>query len=198
MSQAEGHPPSAAPGPPQPSLTHGALRLRPTTTADCDFVVEAESHPEAARYVEQWSAQRHRRCIDSHGGAHWIIEHRGVPIGFAILEGTDDPDRSLLLRRIVIASRGRGHGRGALLLLARYCFEVLGFHRLWLYVAVGNRRAHGLYRRLGFVEEGIARECARHGERYTSMHVMSLLDREFHGWLARHRPQRPAPRAGQP
>lgn len=192
MPQATGHPPPPAAAPPQPRLSHGALGLRPTTGADCEFVVDAESHPEAARHVGQWSAERHRRCIDSHSGVHWIIEHRAVPIGFAILEGADDPDRSLLLRRIVIASRGRGHGRGALLLLARYCFEVLGFHRLWLYVAVGNRRAYGLYRRLGFVEEGVARECSREGERYTSMHVMSLLDREYQDWLQRSRRRPPA------
>ena len=190
-----GGPPAA---PPQPSLGQGALRLRPTALADCEFVREAESHPDAVRYVEQWSVQRHRHCIESRSGVHWIIEHRGAPVGYAILEGADDPDRSLLLRRIVIASRGRGHGRAAVLLLARYCFEVLGFHRLWLYVAVGNRRAYNLYRRLGFVEEGVARECSRHGDRYTSMHVMSLLDREFHDWLERHRRRPPAPGSSQP
>ncbi len=182
--------PGADPAAAAPRLGLGALALRPTAPADCDFVLAAESHPDAARYVEQWSAARHRRCIASHGAAHWIIEHSAVPIGYAILEGVDDPDRSVLLRRVVIASRGRGHGRGALLLLERYCFEVLGFHRLWLYVAQGNRRAYNLYRRLGFVEEGLARECARHGERYTSMHVLSLLDREYAQWLAAQRGQR--------
>lgn len=173
-------------------MVQGALALRASTPADCDFVLAAESHPDAASCVEQWSAARHRRCIASHGAAHWIIERSGAPIGYAILEGAGDPDRSLLLRRIVIAGRGRGHGRGALQLLARYCFEVLGFHRFWLYVAVDNRRAYGLYRRFGIVEEGIARECARHGDRYISMHVMSLLDREYAAYRA-GRSRRPQP-----
>ena len=168
---------------PQPRLGLGPLALRPTTPADCEFVVAAESRAGAAPWVEQWSVPRHRRCIASHDTAHWIIERAGTPIGYAILEGTDDPDRSLLLRRVVIAS---------------YCFEVLGFHRLWLYVAVGNRRAGNLYRRLGFVVEGIARECARHGERYTSMHVMSLLDREYAAWLAAQRRRQPRRGSTQP
>lgn len=164
---------------PQPRLARGRLALRATTLADCDFVVAAESHPRAAPYVGQWSVDRHRACITGTSGVHWIIEAGGDPIGYAILQGADDPDHSLLLRRLVIASPGRGHGRDAVRLLARYCFETLAFHRLWLYVAVDNPRAHRLYQGLGFVEEGIARECVFEGDRYSSMHIMSLLDREY-------------------
>ena len=162
-----------------PSLKRGGLALRPTTPADCDFVVTVEQHPDNAAHVEQWSADEHRRALERPGVRHWIIEHRGAAVGYAILEDADDPNGSALLRRIAIVSKGRGHGRSAVLLVARYAFESLGVHRLWLTVAVDNRRAHGLYRRLGFVEEGVARESVRKGDGYASMHVLSLLDREF-------------------
>ncbi len=166
--------------PPQPTMLGDSLTLRATTDADCAFVVTAETEPNAAPYVGQWSVERHQRCFDDPDSAHWIIEAAGEAVGFAVLEGTDDPDHSVLLRRIVITDPGSGYGSQAVQLLARYAFEVIGFHRLWLYVAVGNERAYELYRRLGFVQEGVARECMREADGYRSMFILSLLDRECH------------------
>ena len=50
---------------------------------------------------------------------------------------------------------------------------------MWLHVAPENRRAGALYERLGFVEEGIARECVRKADGYASMRVLSLLEAEY-------------------
>ena len=165
--------------PEQHRITRGAMSLRPTTSADLDFVVAVERHPDNAAHVEQWTSDWHRQALERPSTRHWIIEHTGHAVGYALLEGADDPNASLLLRRIAIVSKGHGHGRAAVLLVARYCFEELGFHRLWLTVAPGNRRALNLYRRLGFVKEGIARESVRKGDTFVSMHVFSMLDREY-------------------
>jgi len=173
--------------PPQPVLQRGRVTLRPSTRADCDFVVSVESHPENARFVGQWPPERHLECMTSADSLHWIVESGHLPIGYAVLEDADDPNRSLLLRRIAIAGKGRGHGSAALRLVARYCFEVLGFHRLWLYVAVDNKRAYRWYLKHGFVEEGIARDCERRGEQYVSMHVLSILESEYRDTLGRPR-----------
>ncbi len=172
-------PASSAGAAPRTPLKQGRLCLRPTTPADCPFVVSVERHPDNVPHVEDWSEEQHRAALDRPGIAHWIIEHNGLAVGYAVLEGTEDPNASLLLRRIAIVSKGRGIGRGALLLIARFCFDVLGFHRLWLNVATGNRRAFNVYRRLGFVEEGVARESVRVGDRFISMRVLSMLDREY-------------------
>ncbi len=167
--------------------------MRPSTRADCDFVVSVESHPENARFVGQWPPECHLECMTSADSLHWIVASGSHPIGYAVLEDADDPNRSLLLRRIAIAGKGRGHGSAALRLLARYCFEVLGFHRLWLYVAVDNKRAYRWYLKHGFVEEGIARDCERRGEQYVSMHVLSILESEYRNTLGRPRSRaRPA------
>ena len=165
-------------GDPDP-VRQGTLSLRATSPEDCAFVVSVEQHPDNAPHIGQWTEAQHESALRAAGIAHWIIEHRNQPIGFVILEGTDNPDDSLLLRRIAIASKGRGHGRTAVMLAARYCFDVLGFHRLWLNVSPRNRRARNLYRKLGFVEEGIARESVKEGDTYTSMHVFSMLEQEY-------------------
>lgn len=165
------------------------MALRPTRPEDCPFVLAVERHPDNARYVGQWSAARHRACIDSPGWVHAIIEETGTPVGYVVLQDADDPDGNLLLRRIAISRKGGGRGRAALILVMRYCFEVLGFHRLWLYVSEHNKRALRLYLGLGFVIEGTARECAREGDRRYSMHILSLLADEYrlHLATARHR-----------
>lgn len=165
------------------------MALRPTRPEDCPFVLAVERHPDNARYVGQWSAARHRACIDSPGWVHAIIEETGTPVGYVVLQDADDPDGNLLLRRIAISRKGGGRGRAALILVMRYCFEVLGFHRLWLYVSEHNKHALRLYLGLGFVIEGTARACAREGDRRYSMHILSLLAHEYrlHLATARHR-----------
>jgi RimJ/RimL family protein N-acetyltransferase len=182
-------------GPPQPRLTRGRVSLRPSTPDDCQFVLGVESHPENAEHVGQWPPERHMACMSSADSVHWIVEGDGRRIGYAVLEDADDPNHSLLLRRIAIAGKGRGYGSGALRLVARYCFEVLEFHRLWLYVAVDNRRAYRWYRKLGFQQEGIARDCDRTKDGYRSMYILSMLEGEYREKM-RKKPAGASPQPG--
>ena len=170
-----------AKAPPQPVLTGRRLRLRSTGESEIGFVVDLEHNPENVDYIEQWSPGDHRHCIRTADCTHWIIEegHSADPVGFVVVEGHCDPNDCLLLRRLVIARKGRGFGKEAAALLAHYCFEVLASHRLWLTVLKGNEPARRLYRRLGFVTEGVSRESVKEGDHYLSMYVMSMLAPEY-------------------
>ncbi|MCL7744171.1 GNAT family N-acetyltransferase [Guyparkeria hydrothermalis] len=167
--------------PPQPVLTGRRLRLRSTSDAEIEFVVDLERHVDNVDYIEQWSPADHRHCMQTADCTHWIIEEMrsGDPVGFVVLEGHCDPNDALLLRRLVIARKGRGFGKEAVTLLTRYCFEVLAFHRLWLTVLKGNEPARRLYRRLGFVTEGVSRDSVKEDDHYLSMYVMSMLAPEY-------------------
>jgi len=46
-------------------------------------------------------------------------------------------------------------------------------------VKVANARARHVYRKAGFVEEGILRDAFWSGERYESLMVMSILEDEY-------------------
>ena len=63
--------------------------------------------------------------------------------------------------------------------LIRMAFAEFGAHRLWLDVFEDNARARHLYKSLGFVYEGTLREAARRGTEFCSLHLMSMLDREY-------------------
>ncbi|OAB55268.1 hypothetical protein AY600_13855 [Phormidium willei BDU 130791] len=174
-SRAEG-----AAGMTTPTLKVEGLELRPTRHADLGFVRAAEAAPENRDFVGQWSHEDHARCIASDDCAHFTLfaEGEAPPAGYVILQGLETPDRSLLLRRLVVTRKGQGVGGRALRAAQRFCFETLGFHRLWLDVHEDNPARH-LYERLGFVLEGRLRENVKRGEAYLSTLRMSLLDREY-------------------
>ncbi len=159
----------------------GVVRLRRTTEADADFVLQTEQDADNSPFVTQWSRQRHLAAIVDEDKAHLTVEavDGERPAGYLILAGLTGPDRSIELMRIAVAEKRRGFGREALRLVARLAFETLGAHRLWLDVLEHNERARRLYESEGFVREGLLREAALVDERFESLIVMSMLEGEY-------------------
>jgi RimJ/RimL family protein N-acetyltransferase len=157
------------------------VRLRASGEADIAFVMAAERDPENSPYIGQWTFEQHRAAIADPDFAHLIFEPAGEPraVGFAIVAGRKNPDACVELRRIAVQEKGRGFGRAALRRIKGLAFDTWDAHRLWLDVRQGNARAHGLYLSEGFVEEGLLRECIRNGDRFESLIIMSILDREY-------------------
>jgi RimJ/RimL family protein N-acetyltransferase len=154
------------------------VATRPTTGDDLAFVMAAERAPDNAPFVLQWPRERHLEAMTDPSYAHWIVESAGRPAGYLILMDLFNPHGSLQLRRLVVTEKGRGIGRAALRLCKAAAFERFGAHRLWLDVMEHNARARALYESEGFVREGTLRECLRLGERFVSLHLMSILSRE--------------------
>lgn len=161
---------------PEVVVSTPGLRLRSTRREDLSFVRAAEAAAENRGYVEQWSEADHSACVDADDCCHLLIEDdRESPIGYVILEGLRDPGRAMLLRRIVVVRKGEGIGRRAVKAIMRYCFETLGFRRLWLEVHDDNMSARTLYEHLGFRVESVA---PSEDGRYTMVR-MSVLDRDY-------------------
>ena len=165
------------------SLTMGfpEIDLRPTTPADLDFVLAAESDPENAPYVGQWSRQQHLEQMAQTPEGHQIVLQAAErqSIGFAIFMGIKDVHRSIQLKRLVITIKGKGYGRATLERCKQLVFDQWQAHRFWLDVKDYNQRARYLYRSCGFVEEGILRECFRPGGSYETLILMSILEQEY-------------------
>jgi RimJ/RimL family protein N-acetyltransferase len=154
------------------------VTTRASTLEDLPFVMAAERAPDNAPFVLQWPRERHVEAIGDPAYAHWIVEEGGRAAGYLILMDLFNPHGSVQLRRLVVTEKGRGIGRAAVRLVKAAAFERFGAHRLWLDVMEHNRRAQALYASEGFVREGILRECVRVGERFVSLHLMSILNRE--------------------
>ena len=159
---------------------------RPTVEDDLDWVLAAEQVPQNAVGITPWSRNDHRDVVRSPDGSHWVLEASGDRriLGYLIFRGLTSPERSIELKRIVISEKRRGYGREGLQLAKQLAFERFRAHRLWLDVFTDNEGAWQLYESDGFTREGILRECWLDGERYRSLVILSLLEREYRSQLA--------------
>ncbi len=74
---------------------------------------------------------------------------------------------------------GKGYGVQSSSLMIQYAFKKLHIHKIWLGVYVYNTRALSLYRKLGFVQEGILREQVYYKKKYYDEIIMGLLASEW-------------------
>lgn len=105
------------------------------------------------------------------------------PLGRVIISRIEPHYKSLDITKIYVggSNRGKGIGRETLKGLLQYFFEECGMQRVTLDYFTGNTRAADLYRSLGFVDEGVARNaCSKDGV-YYDLNLMSMLRDEYFG-----------------
>jgi diamine N-acetyltransferase len=154
--------------------------LRPANPGDIPVIAALERRAESWDFVGQWSEERHLLTLSSGDARYFMCEPEpGEVHAFAILRGIQEASRSIELKRIIVATPGRGLGRAILNQLIRMVFEEFQAHRMFLDVYEDNLRARHLYQSLGFVYEGVMREAGERGGKFISLHLMSMLDREY-------------------
>ena len=157
------------------------IQLAPTNDADLDYVLSLESHPENSRFVSPWRIEKHKQAQQNPDYFHGLIANQGERVGYLILAGLKNPNRSIEFMRIVVGNKNSGVGRKALRAVKAFCFEALKAHRLWLDVKTFNDRAKHLYVSEGFTEEGTLRDCIKTEEGYDSLTILSMLESEYFG-----------------
>lgn len=75
--------------------------------------------------------------------------------------------------------RGKGIGTQMVRKVLQIGFDQLGLHRIDLGVFDFNLAAIACYEKIGFVKEGYLRECAKVGNEYWSLYLMSMLESEW-------------------
>lgn len=76
-------------------------------------------------------------------------------------------------------ARGQGLGWDSLKSVLDYAFSELKLHRIWLHVLPGKDAAAHLYRKAGFIEEGLERDATLWQGTFRSQLRMSLLEPEW-------------------
>ncbi|SEN68819.1 Protein N-acetyltransferase, RimJ/RimL family [Paenibacillus sophorae] len=161
-------------------IDSGIIRLRRTEEDDLAFVIEAERDQQNSLYVGQWNQQEHRDALQDPDILHIIIENAAEePAGYVIVTGLTDPNLSVCIKRIVVVKKGSGYGKETLRLLKEWLFRSTSVHRLWLDVKTHNARARHIYEGAGFTPEGTLRECVKVGDRFDSLHILSILRTEY-------------------
>lgn len=158
------------------------MPLRPTTPSDIPSILALERLPESARFVGQWTEERHCATLAS-PDAHYLVSESetGQLNAYAILRGLSESSGSIELKRLVVHPPGQGLGRAVFAEVLQIAFQDLRAHRVFLDVFDDNPRAQQLYKSFGFQLEGVMRDAAIRDGAYHSLHLMSLLDREWAG-----------------
>ncbi|KAF9077642.1 acyl-CoA N-acyltransferase [Rhodocollybia butyracea] len=74
---------------------------------------------------------------------------------------------------------GLGYGSEALRWLVDYSFRELGLHRLMLNVFCYNEAAVKLYKKAGFIEEGILRKASWSDGKWQDVFAMAILEEDW-------------------
>jgi aminoglycoside 6'-N-acetyltransferase len=146
-----------------PTLTHGHVTLRRLAEGDLEELVGAIAHPSVRRW---WGFAADpatlREDVRNNGNA-FAIEIQGELAGWLGFTEETDPDYRHAALDIFLADghQGRGFGRSALWLAARWLVDDRGHHRLTIDPARDNRRAIRAYEAVGFRPVGTLRRYER-------------------------------------
>ena len=114
--------------------------------------------------ADLWRQRLTEMCAAGKGDLLLVVEVGGQVAGSAGLHSTSASPRRrhAMGLGIQVQPRWQGRGVGALLMqsLCDYADRWLGLTRIELTVYTDNQRAQALYRRFGFVEEGVHRGYA--------------------------------------
>lgn len=147
---------------------------------DLHAILNIERTPGHDGFVGRWPGARHLQEMSLKSSRYFLWQERQEVLGFAILQGLEDPDRKTHLKRIAVREPGKGVGGQLLEHLIEWVFTQTETNRLDLDVFTDNERARRAYERAGFVTEGMLRDFhkAETGE-FRSMWLMSILRREW-------------------
>jgi diamine N-acetyltransferase len=150
-------------------------------------VMRIERQPGYERLVGRWTEAQHLKALADTGNAYLLGHDDHGQHGFAIVCTLDDPHGNVLIRRIAVERAGEGFGRRFVGAVVDWVFVTTGTHRVWLDVIETNRRAHHVYRSLGFSDDGVWRQSYRtpDGARVSQL-LMAMLRPE---WETRRSPR---------
>lgn len=169
----------------KPIIRGTRVTLRPIVAADADAMFTGLDDPEAKRLtgthqeftrevIEQWATSRIEQ--DDRLDMAIIDAASGDWAGELAINDWDADNRSCGIRIAVDAAyRDRGVGTEAMRLAIDYVFESLPIHRLSLEVFAFNPRAIAVYRKLGFVQEGVLRDALFWDGEFHDTILMSIL-----------------------
>lgn len=169
------------------------LKLKLLETRDADELFRLTDANRA--YLKEWmpwvdATQRPEDTIDyietarkqwvNQEGVTTCILYRGKICGMIDLHGISRLNRKAAVGYWLSADyQGKGIMTRACRAIVDYGFHTLGLHRIELSAGVHNKKSRAVAERLGFKQEGIARESQRLYDRFIDLVVYSMLEKEW-------------------
>jgi RimJ/RimL family protein N-acetyltransferase len=174
----------------KPILSGERVVLRPITKADAADMFASLSDQESMRLTGTQDTftfeQVERYCerietAEDRADYAIILKSDPAYLGEVVLNGIDWENRSANFRIALAAHTvfGKGYGTEATRLILGFGFRTLKLHRIELEVYDFNPRAQHVYKKVGFVREGVRRDVLLWEGNYHSAIVMSILEGEY-------------------
>ena len=142
----------------------------PATPADIDAIMACERRPGYEATVGRWSREEHLAGMADPTHRYFIARQPdGAIAGFVMLQDVAAEADSILIRRIAVAERRRGHGRQLLGHALQVIFDELGARSARLGVRAHNASGIALYSSLGMREESRREEPGHNGQTVTAI-----------------------------
>ncbi|MEA2449009.1 MAG: hypothetical protein QOG63_941 [Thermoleophilaceae bacterium] len=179
--------------PPDPPLTDGTVSLRAFRDSDAGALAVMMDDPEIARWVASIPRPYRDRDAVEWLGTHADLMRDGSALPLAVVDARSDEllgsfglrmredERGELGYSLARWTRGRGLGRRALTLYARFAFEALGLQRIEVLALPANGRSLALAEAVGFQREGVMRSWRVMRGARADMVMLSLLPGELVG-----------------
>lgn len=168
------------------------VRLRPLAVTDVDHMMGWVNDPEIVGNFAAFSGRAItrdeeraylERVTTSPADKVFVVEREedGRYLGNVGIHQIHWPSKVGRLACIIgsRADMGKGYGSAAIAAVLDWAFRDARLHKVWLMCFGSNTRAQGIYRRIGFVDEGVLREEYFHKESWHDMVRMGMLDREW-------------------
>ena len=112
---------------------------------------------------------------------YFVIENlKNLFLGVIRMDEIDYINRTIRIGcDIIKKERGKGYGSQTFDLILDYCFNYLNMNKAWLEVVTYNKSALKLYKRKGFVKEGLIRKNIYRNGKYFDSILMGILKSEY-------------------
>ena len=164
-----------------------ALRIRPLEREDLRFVHDLDNNESVMHYwfEEPYEAyvelcDLYDKHIHDQTERRFVAEVDGQRVGLVELVEINHIHRRAEFQIIVAPEhQGRGHATTASVAAIEYAFLVLNLYKLFLVVDVDNAAAIHVYRKLGFVQEGVLKQEFFVNGEYRDALRMALFQSDF-------------------
>ena len=159
------------------------MSIEPASPSDIPAIMALEHGAGFEALVGRWSAQEHAAEFEKSSSLYFLMRENGEAAGFVLIQRIDPDHRKAHLRRIAVASPGRGLGSRLLCGVLDWLYSRTEINRIDLDVYIANDRAKRAYEKVGFSVEGRLRDYHRDSDgSYRDMWLMSILRAD---WEAR-------------
>lgn len=166
--------------------------LRAMEVEDCELIKDMFNDPEIESLVGGWafpvSLYGQKRWMELHynndqSTVRFVIDTKeDGAVGVLTFTEIDWKNKNASVG-IKIASNGnrfKGYGTDSIMAIMRYAFDELGLHRLDASRLAMNQVSARLFKKCGFVEEGVKREYIYKGGEYRDLVELGILADEYH------------------